>query len=205
MTEEIILTPTEQDAPPAEQDAHTAEQDESFAEPDLPPAEPDLPETAEDQAFPDSADDLPPGMTESGLRQYLYARHARQIASDMRLREHYSRLARRAEALRDSYPDFDLADEMRDPVFARLTAPGVDLDPADAYEVVHRHSLAEARRRADLQRAAQAVFSGSLRPSESALSGVYASVPVKTDPRSLSPDDRRDIRRRVERGERVTF
>ena len=109
------------------------------------------------------------------------------------------------EELKAQYPDFDLAKEMQDPVFARLTAPGVEIDPGTAYEIVHRQSLRKARQQEDLQRAAQAVVSGSYRPSEGALSGIHASVPVRTDPRNLSSDDLRDIRKRVERGERVTF
>jgi len=148
---------------------------------------------------------LPPGMTEEGLRKFLSARHAREISADMRLHDHYARLVRQAEELKAQYPGFDLASEMRNPVFARLTAPGVDIDPGTAYEIVHRHSIREADRFAGLQRAAEAVRSGSLRPAESALSGVHAPAPVRTDPRNLSPDDRRDIRRRVERGERVMF
>ena len=149
--------------------------------------------------------DLPPGMTEDGLRQFLRARHAREISADMRMHDHYAGLVRQAEELNAQYPGFDLAREMQNPIFVRLTAPGVGIDPGTAYEIVHRRSLREADRRAGFERAAQAVRSGSLRPSESALSGVYASTPVKTDPRNLSSDDRKAIRRRVERGERVTF
>ena len=151
------------------------------------------------------ADDLPPGMSPEGLRRFLSARHAREICADRRMQAHYAALAARGEALKAEYPDFDLAREMEDPTFARLTAPGVDIDPGTAYEIVHRHALQKARRSADLLRAAQAVSAGSLRPDESALTGTRAAAAVRTDPRNLSSQDRKDIRRRVERGERVTF
>ena len=203
MTEDIFESTTLQpadDAPAPAEDICVvpAEPQETPDEPET--IEPDDPETAEDDG-----PGLPPGMTGDGLRQFLNARHAREISADMRLRAHYERLSRQAGELKARYPGFDLAAEMRDPVFVRLTAPGVDIDPGTAYEIVHRHSLREAQRRADLQRAAEAVRSGSLRPDESALSGVHAAQPVRTDPRNLSADDRRDIRRRVERGERVMF
>lgn len=150
-------------------------------------------------------DDLPGGMTREGLRHALNARHAREIYADMRLKEHFTRLSERAAALKEKYPDFDLAGEMQNPAFARLTAPGVGIDPADAYEIVHRQSLMENARRRDLERISLAIQSGSFRPSESAMTDARVNSPMRADPRNLSMEDRRDIRRRVERGERVTF
>lgn len=189
MTEEIFENPM------AETEVEAVEETS-----DIPAEAADIPDVESE-----SAEDMPPGVTEEGLRRFLNARHAREIEADMRLREHFVRLNRQAEALKEQYPGFDLAKEMQDPTFARLTAPGVDIDPGTAYEIVHRRSLDKARQQAELQKAAKAVVSGSFRPSESALAGTHISVPVRTDPRNLSSDDLRDIRRRVERGERVTF
>ena len=161
-----------------------------------------------EEMLPDSEDevaDLPPGMTDEGLRDYLRARYARSISADMRIREHFVRLARQAEAAKERYPDFDLAREMENPVFARLTAPGVGIDPETAYEVVHGRNLRRQQRSEDIRRITRAVASGSLRPDENALTGSQAAPGIATDPRNLSPQARRDIRRRVEKGERVTF
>jgi len=161
-----------------------------------------------DAVFPagdDEGTDLPPGMTDEGLRGYLRASHARSIYTDMRIREHFTRLARQAQAAKERYPDFDLSREMENPVFARLTAPGVGIDPETAYEVVHGRSLRTLQRHEDIRRIAHAVASGSLRPDENALMGSQAAPGIATDPRNLSPQARQDIRRRVEKGERVTF
>ena len=150
-------------------------------------------------------EDIPHGMSREGLRRFLRARHAREICADRRMMEHYAALFARAEELKAEYPDFDLAREMENPIFVRLTAPGVDIDPGTAYEIIHRRDLEKARRSEDFARTVQAVRSGSLRPDESALTGARAAVPVRTDPKNLSAEDRKDIRKRVQRGERVTF
>lgn len=167
-----------------------------------------LPAADENTAFETETEQgpaLPPGVTEQALRRFLQARHAREIGAEIRLREHYVRLAQQAEALKAVYPDFDLAREMQNPDFVRLTAPGVDIDPGTAYEIIHRRDLQKDVRAAERRRISRAIQSGSYRPAENALAGSHASTPVHTDPRNLSTEDRKDIHRRVARGERVTF
>lgn len=201
MSEEFANVPAETASPP-----EACEHAENAVTEDVPAdTVHDLPgdDTGHTEPAPDPG--LPPGFSENSLRGFLNARHAREIAADMHLRSHYENLSQQASALKQQYPDFDLAREMRDPVFARLTSPGVGIDPATAYEIVHHKSLRASDRHDDLCRISRAIRSGSLRPSENALTGNHNASPVKTDPRSLSAADRIDIRNRVARGERVVL
>ena len=97
-----------------------------------------------------------------------------------------------AESLRQTYPDFDLDRELEDPTFARLLQAGVDL--RTAYEVVRREDLRQARRAA---RAA--------RPEENGLGRAPAGAPCRPDPRALTPQERRQLRRRAARGEEIVW
>ena len=201
MPEDITTAPVT-----AENTIETSEAIENIeADNAAPIAVPETPDPVNPPAESEYSGDLPPGVSEEGLRNFLNARHARQIAVDMQLRDHFNLLTQQAQALRQQYPDFDLAQEMQNPIFARLTAPGVGIDPAIAYEVVHHRSLRESSRQNDLVRIGQAIQAGSLRPGENALISTHMPSPARTDPRNLSSADRLDIHRRVARGERVVL
>ena len=105
----------------------------------------------------------------------------------------YRELRARAETLKHEYPDFDLDRELEDPNFARLLNSGVE--PALAYEVVHREEL----RRRDARLADNAA-----RPAENGL-GTGASAVSTADPRSLTRQERRALRRRAARGEEIVW
>ena len=114
------------------------------------------------------------------------------------------------EGLRQIYPGFDLGRELADPRFARvlvsLQRGGVPQPVRLAFETAHRRELmGGALRRAVERTAAQVaegIRSGSLRPAEN---GGGAAADTRPDPAHLSPQQRRDIRDRVMRGERVVF
>ena len=99
----------------------------------------------------------------------------------------YRELLHKAEAVRGSYPEFDLDKELENPGFLRLLNSGVE--PKTAYEVVHHDELTG--------RAA--------RPQENGLgSGSLAAV-TKPDPRSLTRAERKLLRRRAARGEEIVW
>lgn len=162
-------------------------------------------ENISEDIFPSEDFDLPLRLTGQQLKSLLNQRHAQEIAEDMRLRRHFTRLRQQADSLKDQYPDFDLNREMANPLFARLTAPEVAIDPATAYEIIHRQSLEKARLEDRQRQLSQIALSGALRPRENALTGVHAAGPMKTDPRHLSESDRQSIRQRVARGERIVL
>ena len=105
----------------------------------------------------------------------------------------------------EKYPGFDMRREMRDPRFARLA---VTVGVVEAYETVHRKELDAAlvaRARADAAaEVAGSVASNFTRPVEGGLSNTSAPL-VKVDPRSLTREERLEVRRRLKRGEKVRF
>ena len=106
----------------------------------------------------------------------------------------YRDLLAKADAVRSSYPDFDLDRELEDPQFARLLNSGVE--PRTAYEVVHHRELTGRASR---------LAENDARPQENGLgSGSLAAV-VKADPKSLTRAERKLLRRRAARGEEIVW
>ena len=91
------------------------------------------------------------------------------------------------------YPDFDLERELENPTLARLVENDVDL--RTAYQVVRQ----EARSRREARLAQNAA-----RPQENGLGGA-ASALSKPDPRNLTRQERRALRRRAARGEEIVW
>jgi hypothetical protein len=77
-----------------------------------------------------------------------------------------------------------------------------------AYEVVHKDEIIPAAMQFAAQQIEQKVTNkikaGGTRPSENGMSSQSAAV-VKSDVSQLSKEDRAEIIRRVQRGERIRF
>jgi type II secretory pathway component GspD/PulD (secretin) len=114
--------------------------------------------------------------------------------------------AAQAEALRETVPDFDFSRESANEDFARLLAAGLPVETA--YEIVHRDELLESgmryAARETERRLLGALAARGGRPGENALSSSGAAL-VKSDPRSMTKAERREIARRAMRGEKITF
>ena len=105
----------------------------------------------------------------------------------------YRELQRQAERLEAEYPDFDLDRELENPAFVRLLNSAVDV--RTAYEVVHHQEL--RRREAQLAR-------NAARPQENGLAAAPAAL-SRPDPRALSPQERKALRRRAAKGEEIVW
>lgn len=123
---------------------------------------------------------------------------------------HYGELIRQSAALKAVYPSFSLRDELRNPTFLRLTAPGSGISVEDAFYTVHRRELGAAALQVIAQRTAEklsnAVISGSRRPIENGAVSRAASINT-FDYRAATPSQReafkKDLRLRMARGEKV--
>lgn len=111
------------------------------------------------------------------------ARAQRQRAlnlEEQRYEQHIQRMHQQAQALRQVFPDFDLRKELKNPAFARMTAPNVGISVEDAYYAVHRRELQNKFMQVAAQKTAQAISnsiqSGQRRPAESGTSGQAPSV-----------------------------
>ena len=105
----------------------------------------------------------------------------------------YRDLLAQTEAAKAKHPELDLEQELENPTFARLLNSGVD--PATAYEVVHHQEQSD--RAASLAR-------NAARPQENGLGSAAATV-TKPDPRALSRQERKLLRRRAARGEEIVW
>lgn len=107
-------------------------------------------------------------------------------------------------ATRKRFPAFRLEREMRSPAFGRLVAKGVPME--EAYRLAHQDKALMAAMGYAIRRTRQALadglMAGTRRPGENALGG-RTSVPSRPDPRRLTGQQRKELKARVARGEKV--
>lgn len=113
---------------------------------------------------------------------------------------HISKLEEQAEAMKQIYPDFDLRREMQNPVFLRMTGPGVNVPVEAAYYAIHKDEIQKATAQVAARKtavmAANAVASGSVRPNEGTMN--QASAPVAPrDYRSYTKEEREALKKRI--------
>lgn len=132
-------------------------------------------------------------------------RDAQMSEMDRQNREHFAHLMEQAAEMQKKYPAFDFQEEMEDPRFAQMMRPGSGLTVEDAYYAVHRAEIMEAQKRQTVQGVASTIQARQNRPNEGGARRGQA-VPER-DPnqiRHMTPERRAEIRRMVERGEKVT-
>jgi hypothetical protein len=126
------------------------------------------------------------------------------------IQQHFIKLEQQGDALKKVFPSFDLRTELKNPAFARMTAPNVGISVEDAYYAVHRNEIQTASMQITAQKTAEkisnAIQSGSRRPDESGASSQAPSVST-FDYAKASREQRdafkRDLRERMARGEKV--
>lgn len=115
---------------------------------------------------------------------------------------HVAKVTKQAEELKALYPDFDLNEWLSNPQFKKLIHPGVGLSVRQAYEVMNSEAVqarqAQAVAQATMQKAANAIMSGSHRPPENGTGAKAASV-TSINPRNMSRRERQEFIARVER------
>ena len=124
----------------------------------------------------------------------------------MAIHDHYRHLQAQEALLRQTIPNFDLERELENPVFVRLTAPGVGVSLEDAYYTLHRREIEDSALQEKTRQISNAIRSGSLRPEEN---GTLSHVPAVTtfDYRSASRDQREALKKQIRlaaaRGEKI--
>ena len=83
-----------------------------------------------------------------------------------RFEEHIRGLEAQAAAMAADFPGFSLEQELQDPVFLQLTAPGTGISVADAYYALHRQQIQEAAAKQAREQVVSAIQSGARRPLE---------------------------------------
>ena len=123
-----------------------------------------------------------------------------QRVEDRMMQRHYSSLLSQGESLKTKYPGFDLQKELEDPLFAKMTAPGVGVPVEMAYYVIHRKEIEAAALKVSNEQTAKniadAVRSGTMRPQEN---GVNSSAPSVSSfsYRNASKEQREALKQRI--------
>ena len=153
--------------------------------------------------------------TAKRVDQLERAEERRKAAEQMtieekKMQDHFISLENQATELKQLYPNFDLREELKNPVFARMVDPRVGIRVEDAYYAVHRKELTAASMQVAVQKTAEkmsnAIASGSRRPVESGTSSQAPSV-TTFDYKNASREQReafkKDLREKMARGEKV--
>ncbi len=167
----------------------------------------------DDEYYEDRA--LEMGVSTDVVKQLDNAERATRMAeeqqqkfiNEQKLMEHISKLNKQAIELQQKYPNFNLQNELKNPTFARLTAPDLMFSLEDAYELVHRDEIKENIRQAALktsiQQVSNAVQSNKSRPSEGgAVKSSNASVQT-FNYRNATREQREALKARIRSGEKI--
>ena len=118
----------------------------------------------------------------------------------------YATWMQQAEEAQKVYPSFDMRAEMNNPKFVDLLRSNIDV--RTAYEVLHKDEIIPAAMQFTAKtvesKLAKKIASNGARPTENGMSSGSAAL-VKSDVSQLSKEDRAEIIRRVQRGEKIRF
>ena len=144
--------------------------------------------------------ELENSLQESQQRNQVYQQQAERQEA---LRD----LSNQAKALAGKFPGFNLEQELQDPEFQKdVFERGLSVEKA--YTIRHLEEILSGGMQYAVQRTAEAasrtVQAGARRPTENGAGGAVAAE-TAIDPAKMTPEQRKDIKARVYRGEKVTF
>lgn len=122
-------------------------------------------------------------------------------------------VVQQAEAVRQEYPSFDLDSEMQNPNFGRLLATmqrsGFPNAVKTVYEIIHKDEIMGGAMAYAVQQTqnkiSNSIQSGMTRPAENGIGQQSTASVGNVDPSKLTKAQIDDIRKRAERGEKITF
>ena len=120
--------------------------------------------------------------------------------------EQYRGWVEQGEALKATYPDFNLSEEAKNPDFIRALRAGGDVKMA--YELTHLDEIKSAAAASSAQQAEKRVVDNirarGTRPSENGTAS-QGSFTVKSDPSKWTKEEMAEVARRVRRGETINL
>ena len=139
----------------------------------------------------------PEQLDHAALAKAITGEGVSPVSRQEQLREHIRSLRRQEQAMQAVVPGFDLRREMANPLFARLTGPGVGMGVEDAFYAVHRKAMQAQSMQVAAQQASRmisnAIRSGSHRPEESGTTAQASSV-SRFDYRNATPEQRKALK-----------
>lgn len=113
-------------------------------------------------------------------------------------------LQEQAKRLQQTVPQFNLESALKEPVFARLTALGVDVE--DAYFAANRRSILNGAVQQATLKLSNALRAGSMRPTENGSGGFGAGL-TRFDYSQASAQQRQELKKAIRaaaaRGEKL--
>ena len=139
----------------------------------------------------------PENVNHAALAQAITGENQPKENANEQFAAHIRKLQQQEQDFKAIVPGFDLRQELRNPVFARLTSPGVGLSVEDAFYAVHRREMQQHSMEAAAQQASRmisnAIASGSRRPEESGTAAQAPSV-SRFDYRNATPQQRQALK-----------
>lgn len=127
-------------------------------------------------------------------------------AGEQAAQQQMARWVQESESVRGIYPNFDLSAEMQNGHFRDLLKKGVPVK--QAFELIHMDEIREAAARSAAKTASEQMEANikfrAARPSENGTSSKSAVI-VKNDVGNLTREERAEIARRSQRGEKIKF
>ena len=124
-------------------------------------------------------------------------REQERTIEQQKIQQHFEKLHQQGEIMKKTFPGFDLMTELKNPAFARMTAPNVGISVEDAYYAVHRNEIQTASMQVAAQKTAQkisnSIQAGRSRPSENGTTGQAPSV-TTFDYRNASKEQRNALK-----------
>lgn len=138
---------------------------------------------------------------------------ARERTEEDERRAAFANIVQQSEAVKQMYPQFDLDAEMSNMEFLKMVMPysqgGLGIPVETAYFALHKDELQRGAMQYAVQRTAtqitDSIRSGATRPREAGLNSGTSVGNITVDPRNLSQAQREEIRKRVARGEKISF
>ena len=132
------------------------------------------------------------------------------VLSEDMLRKIYGHIAKLEEEtreLKETFPDFDLYRELKNPAFARLTAPESGIHAVDAYYAIHRKEIQSMHtERNSTEKKSPPKKDSPKRPSENGISAQAPAI-MDFDYRSASKERREALKKAIRaaaaRGEKI--
>lgn len=144
----------------------------------------------------------PENVDHAALVQAIIGQEKPEENASQQFAAHIRKLQQQEQDFRAIVPGFNLRQELRNPVFARLTSPGVNLSVEDAFYAVHRREMQQHSMEAAAQQASRmisnAIASGSRRPEESGTAAQAPSV-SRFDYRNATPQQRQALKDAIRR------
>ena len=135
------------------------------------------------------------------LRKQMQEQQAKQNADKL-----YAAWMQQEAETKKVYPAFDMKAEMQNPKFVDLLRSNIDV--RTAYEVLHKDEIIPAAMqftaKAVEQKLTNKIIANGARPAENGMAAQGAAL-VKSEVSQLSKEDRAEIIRRVQRGEKIRF